>query len=122
MWWARSGSRRNPRNCACQQCEETGHLVATKQRGVKRFLGTQHQAAHFTTCQHSELMVTTQRVPEHVLAAMAKVPSGTAGYVDGGKRARARARDKAKRAARRRGAPSQPAASARDGPSTHLGR
>jgi hypothetical protein len=80
---------------------EQGHVVATM-RGSRVVLGAMHQALHFTSCKHSELLVTTQHVPQFVLNAMERLNAHPAGYIrDGGLKSRARARDKAKRNARR---------------------
>lgn len=99
-WWGRTASARNPRACPCMLLEQ-GHLVAT-QRGSRLVLGSLHQPLHFTLCKHSELQVTTQHVPKFVLDAMERLGRGRGAYVqDGGARSRARARDKAKRNARR---------------------
>lgn len=99
-WWTRTASARNPRTCCCMLLEQ-GHLVATM-RGSRLVLGSLHQALHFTHCKHSELSTTTQHVPQHVLQAMERLGRGRGAYVqDGGARSRARARDKAKRNARR---------------------
>ncbi len=99
-WWTKTASARNPKHCSCMLLEQ-GHVVATM-RGPRVVLGALHQALHFTLCKHSELAVTTQHVPQYVLNAMQRLSHYPAGYIaDGGRKSRARARDKAKRNARR---------------------
>lgn len=92
-WWYTTGSQRNPKSCPCT-CHELGHRVATKRRGVKSFLGTQHQALHFAGCRHSELTVTTRQVEPHERVAAQRIHEGV---IARHKIAAARQRDKAKR-------------------------
>lgn len=60
-WWHKTAHLRNKPNCVCE-VQEKGHIVATKRRGRKTFLGTEHHALHHPDCPHSELKTTAKQL------------------------------------------------------------